>query len=56
MKSWTVGVLLLASVSAADVFTDSFLVRLDGELGPEVADQVALRTGFINRGPVSHHL
>ncbi|XP_054261091.1 neuroendocrine convertase 2 [Macrosteles quadrilineatus] len=54
MESWTL--LLVASVvlgaTEAEVFTNSFLVRLHGDLGAETADRVASRTGFVNRGPV----
>lgn len=35
------------------VFTNSFLVRLNGDLGNEVAHRVAQRNGFHNLGPVS---
>lgn len=46
--------LLLASeLGAAEVFTNSFYVRLRGDPGPEEADKLALRTGFHNYGPVS---
>jgi hypothetical protein len=36
-----------------EVFTNSFLVRLHGEPGTEVAHQVANRNGFENLGSVS---
>ena len=36
-----------------EVFTNSFLVRLHGEPGNEVAHQVATRNGFENLGSVS---
>jgi hypothetical protein len=36
-----------------EVFTNSFLVRLHGEPGNDVAHQVATRNGFENLGPVS---
>jgi hypothetical protein len=38
---------------SGEVFTNSFLVRLHGEPGNEVAHQVASRNGFENLGPVS---
>jgi hypothetical protein len=38
---------------SAEVFTNSFLVRLRGEPGNEVAHRVANRNGFENLGPVS---
>ena len=38
---------------SAEVFTNSFLVRLHGEPGNEVAHQVATRNGFENLGSVS---
>ncbi|CAH1393189.1 unnamed protein product [Nezara viridula] len=45
--------LLLASeLGAAEVFTNSFYVRLRGDPGPQEADKLALRTGFHNYGPV----
>ncbi|XP_066900797.1 neuroendocrine convertase 2 [Halyomorpha halys] len=45
--------LLLASeLGAAEVFTNSFYVRLRGDPGPEEADKLAQRTGFHNYGPV----
>lgn len=39
---------------SCEVFTNSFLVKLHGEPGNEVANQIALRNGFENVGPVSH--
>jgi hypothetical protein len=38
---------------SGEVFTNSFLVRLHGEPGNEVAHRVASRNGFENLGPVS---
>jgi hypothetical protein len=38
---------------SGEVFTNSFLVRLRGEPGNEVAHRVAARNGFENLGPVS---
>lgn len=38
---------------SAEVFTNSFLVRLHGEPGNGVANRVATRNGFENLGPVS---
>jgi hypothetical protein len=38
---------------SGEVFTNSFLVRLHGEPGDEVAHRVASRNGFENLGPVS---
>jgi hypothetical protein len=38
---------------SGEVFTNSFLVRLHGEPGNEIAHQVASRNGFENLGPVS---
>lgn len=37
----------------ADIFTNSFLVRLHGSPGKHVAEQVAKRNGFDSHGPVS---
>lgn len=36
----------------SEVFTNSFYVRLNGDHGKHVADQVAQRNGFTNLGPV----
>ncbi|XP_034250289.1 neuroendocrine convertase 2, partial [Thrips palmi] len=38
--------------NAPHVFTNSFLVKLNGDLGNDVAHQVAQRNGFENLGPV----
>ncbi|XP_076314206.1 prohormone processing protease amontillado [Tachypleus tridentatus] len=38
--------------ASPDVFTNSFLVRLIGDHGNDVAHQVAKRNGFTNLGPV----
>jgi hypothetical protein len=38
---------------SGEVFTSSFLVRLHGEPGNEIAHRVAARNGFENLGPVS---
>jgi hypothetical protein len=38
---------------SGEVFTNSFLVRLHGEPGNDVAHLVASRNGFENLGPVS---
>ena len=48
-------VIVVASVPqvTGDVFTNSFLVRLHGNPGNDVAHQVAKRNGFDNLGPVS---
>ncbi|XP_052126085.1 neuroendocrine convertase 2-like [Frankliniella occidentalis] len=40
------------SLAGGHVFTNSFLVRLNGDLGNEVAHRVAQRNGFDNLGPV----
>jgi hypothetical protein len=52
-----VAVLLLLAASdllqAADVFTNSFLVRLKRDHGVELAKEVAARAGFESLGPVS---
>lgn len=45
--------LIFIRLCDADVFTNSFLVRLHGAPGKLVADQVARRNGFNNHGPVS---
>jgi hypothetical protein len=37
----------------AEVFTNSFLVRMREPSARHIADQVALRNGFVNLGPVS---
>ena len=39
---------------AEEVFTNAFLVQLNGEHGNEVANEVAKRNGFTNMGPVSN--
>jgi len=48
-------ILLLAAspLQSADVFTNSFLVRLNGNHGQQVANDVAQRAGFESWGPVS---
>jgi hypothetical protein len=50
-------ILLLAAspLQSADVFTNSFLVRLNGDHGQQVANGVAQRAGFESWGPVSKH-
>ncbi|KAI5706686.1 hypothetical protein M8J75_010444 [Diaphorina citri] len=43
---------LLSKFASGEVFTNSFLVRLHGEPGNEVANQIASRNGFENVGPI----
>lgn len=45
--------LSLCVKSDREVFTNSFLVRLKGNYGHEVANHIAKRNGFVNLGPVS---
>jgi hypothetical protein len=61
-STWRIYILCYCLVLAAffttqqvsgEVFTNSFLVRLHGEPGNEVAHRVANRNGFENLGPVS---
>ncbi|XP_013774265.1 neuroendocrine convertase 2 [Limulus polyphemus] len=44
--------LIELGAASPEVFTNSFLVRLIGDHGNDVAHQVAKRNGFINLGPV----
>jgi hypothetical protein len=50
---FTLAVFLANQQVSGEVFTNSFLVRLRGEPGNEVAHQVADRNGFENLGSVS---
>jgi hypothetical protein len=51
---WLVLAVFIANQQVSgEVFTNSFLVRLHGEPGNEVAHQVATRNGFENLGSVS---
>ncbi|KYN27190.1 Neuroendocrine convertase 2, partial [Trachymyrmex cornetzi] len=47
-----IGLLVLAGTTTAEVFTNTFLVRMRQPAERHVADRVALRNGFINLGPV----
>lgn len=48
-------VLFLAGTSA-EIFTNTFLVKMRQPAERHVADHVADRNGFVNLGPVSRHL
>jgi len=48
-----IGLLVLAGTTTAEVFTNTFLVRMRQPAERHVADRVALRNGFVNLGPVS---
>jgi hypothetical protein len=51
--SLVLAVFLSTQRVSGEVFTNSFLVRLHGEPGNDVAQRVASRNGFENLGPVS---
>lgn len=42
-----------ASTATAEIFTNTFLVRMRQPAERHVADRVAHRNGFVNLGPVS---
>ncbi|XKL59417.1 hypothetical protein PGB90_000433 [Kerria lacca] len=44
--------LIFITNSNADIFTNSFLVKLHGDPEKSLVDQVARRNGFVNHGPV----
>jgi len=48
-----IALFLLAGTTTAEVFTNSFLVKMRQPTERHVADQVALKNGFVNLGPVS---
>jgi len=48
----TSAVILSLGQAAPEVFTNSFLVQLNGEHGHEMASHIAKRNGFENLGPV----
>lgn len=45
--------LVLVGTTTAEVFTNTFLVRMRQPAERHVADRVAFRNGFVNLGPVS---
>lgn len=47
---------LLCAGSSAEVFTNTFLVKMRQPADKHVADRVAARNGFVNLGPVSFSL
>ncbi|XP_071650464.1 neuroendocrine convertase 2 isoform X1 [Temnothorax longispinosus] len=47
-----IGLLVLTGTTTAEVFTNTFLVRMRQPAERHIADRVALRNGFINLGPV----
>lgn len=50
----TIALFLLATgTTTAEIFTNTFLVRMRQPAERHVADRVALRNGFVNLGPVS---
>jgi hypothetical protein len=51
--SLVLAVFLSTQQVSGEIFTNSFLVRLHGEPGNDVAHRVASRNGFENLGPVS---
>jgi hypothetical protein len=54
LACWLVLAVFIAKQQVSgEVFTNSFLVRLHGEPGNDVAHQVANRNGFENLGSVS---
>lgn len=48
-----IALFLLAGSTTAEVFTNTFLVRMRQPTQRHEADRVALRNGFVNLGPVS---
>lgn len=48
-----VGLALLAGEASAEVFTNSFLVKMREPAAGHLADKIATRNGFVNLGPVS---
>lgn len=49
-------VILSLGQAAPEVFTNSFFVRLNGDHGHDVANNIAKRNGFENLGPVKYSL
>ena len=50
------GSLVYATQAAPEVFTNSFLVKLTGNHGHGLANEIAKRNGFENLGPVCSFL
>lgn len=48
-----IGLFVFAGTTTAEVFTNTFLVKMRQPAERHEADRVALRNGFINLGPVS---
>ena len=43
----------LVNIGLSKVLTNSYLIEFNRDTDRTLADQIALRNGFINRGPVS---
>lgn len=47
------GLMALLGEARAEVFTNSFLVKMREPAARHLADKIATRNGFVNLGPVS---